>query len=177
MRRRRLPVPVPPPRPARRLGTTAAAAEEVRLANPATCPLSSADGHVCGCLNPAGPVGGSGLVSVISSDAAVRRALVLLLEAEGLTARAFCALPSFLGIMDRPQAARRHCLVIEEEQARGIDPKALAARVGHGAGEVSIVVLTGARPPVAMPEGGVAFVDPFGVDDVLRTIRSALGAP
>jgi FixJ family two-component response regulator len=122
------------------------------------------------------PAGVDGLVSVVSSDAAVRRSLVLLLEAEGLTARAFCTLPTLLDVMDVAPGPTRHCLVIEERQARRLDTKALAGRVRRDGNRVPIVVLTGERPP-APSQGDISFVDPFGVDDVLHTIRDALNEP
>lgn len=145
-----------------------------------SCPLSIADGHVCGCLNPPVPDAGKGLISVISSDAAVRRSLVLLLEAEGLTARAFCTVPAFLSVIDGVPGPQRHCIVMEEEQARWIDAEWLARQVARESRPISIVVLTAApshRPYLPLSQGGISFVDPFGVDDVLRTIRGALAMP
>lgn len=142
--------------------------------------MTLVDDHVCGCLNPPVPDGDQGLVSVISTDAAVRRSLVLLLEAEGLTARAFCTVRSFLGVIDRMPGPQRQCVLMEEEQARRIDAEWLARRVAHEGGPVSIVVLTSEpsrrKSLASQPLSGVAFVDPFRIDEVLTTIRGALGA-
>ncbi len=139
------------------------------------CPLGVADDHICGCRAARPAADARGLVSIISSDAAVRRALVLLLEAEGMPAKAFCVLPAFLGVMGRATGVPRHCVVIEEEQTRGVDTGALARRVARDGQPVSLIVLTAhGRHPAPAPQPGVAFVDPFKVDEVLRMARQAL---
>lgn len=141
------------------------------------CPLGAADDHVCGCRAARAVEDGKGLVSIVSSDAAVRRALVLLLEAEGMPAKAFCVLPAFLSVMSRMPGAPRHCVVIEEEQARGVDTEALARRIARDGQPVSLIVLMApshGRRPSPGPQAGVAFVDPFKVDEVLRMARQAL---
>lgn len=117
------------------------------------------------------------MISIVSSDAAVRRSLVLLLEAEGMPAKAFCVLPAFLSVMDRAPEAPRHCVVIEEEQVRGVDTAALARRIARDGQPVSLIVLTApshGRRPEPTPQAGVALVDPFKVDEVLRMVRQAL---
>lgn len=137
------------------------------------CPACARDEPFCGCVNPRGPGERNGLVSVISGDAAVRRALVLMLEAEGMAARAFCAWPRFAQAMERAPAQRRHCLLMDEEQARGIDAAWLAGR-GGGASIVVLSASRGARHH--LPPGCIAFADPFRVDEVLQAVRDALAA-
>lgn len=120
---------------------------------------------------------GKGMVFIVSSDAAVRRALVLLLEAEGMPAKAFCVLPAFLSAMARAPANPRHCVVIEEEQMRGVDTATLVRRIAREGQPVSLIVLTSpshGRHPAPPPQAGVVFVDPFKVDEVLRVARQAL---
>lgn len=141
------------------------------------CPIGAADDHVCGCRAAPVTEDGKGLVSIVSGDAAVRRALVLLLEAEGMPAKAFCVLPAFLSVMGRAPGNPRHCVVIEEEQTRGVDTAALVRRIAREGQPVSLIVLSApshGRRPAPPPQAGVAFVDPFKVDEVLRMARQAL---
>jgi len=119
-------------------------------------------------------------VSVISSDLAVRESLVLLLEAEGIMARACCTVSAFLAALDLASATQRHCVVIERGQARNAELEGLSDLHAHAGRSLSIVVLTADparhRPRDAAP-GAISYVDPFGLDDVLRAIRQALAAP
>jgi FixJ family two-component response regulator len=143
------------------------------------CPLELTNDHICGCRTPPALKDGKELISIISSDAAVRRALVLLLEAEGMPAKAFCVLPAFLSVMGRMPGKPRHCVVIEEEQTRGLDTAALVRRIARDGQPVSLIVLTSpshGRYSASPPQDGVAFVDPFKVDEVLRAARQALGS-
>jgi len=122
------------------------------------------------------------LVLVVSSDVAVERSLVLLLEAEGISTCSFSSAAALLAALPAlaPRlAASRHCLLVEEWLPGSEGGLELAGRLAAGGLGTPAVVLkrslrpTGPRRPGGLP-GGVTFADPFHMDALLQDIRRAL---
>ncbi|KAA2213689.1 response regulator transcription factor [Teichococcus oryzae] len=114
-------------------------------------------------------------VLVVSADGAVRQALVLMLEAEGIPACSFASAAEFLGVREGPGADR--CL-LAEEKLPGPGGAALAATaLAAGRARAAVILAPPARRAAPRPaRAGIAFVDPFQLDEVLRAVRQALGS-
>ncbi|WP_424138699.1 hypothetical protein [Roseomonas chloroacetimidivorans] len=138
------------------------------------------------------PLGGDGgaetpssypaIVCVVSPDAAVRRSLVLLLEAEGIETRSFASAASLLSELSalgtKPTA--RPCILVEEHLPGGGSGLELAQRLAEADLDLTTIVLKAAVRPVRGRQlkkvpAGVVFADPFHADNLLQEVRSVLG--
>ncbi|MFH5926747.1 hypothetical protein [Roseomonas xinghualingensis] len=140
-------------------------------------------GYVAGAV--AEVPGHAALVFVVSADAAVRRALALLLETEGIGSRSFASAPVFLAelpsIMEE-LAGAHHCLLVEDCLADGGNGLELAERVTATGFPMPAVVLKmpvglAAACRAALSRGSIIFADPFQADAVLQHVRGALCLP
>jgi FixJ family two-component response regulator len=118
------------------------------------------------------------VVFVVSSDAAVRRALVILLETEGLHARPFASTAAFLAeARDRPAA--RRCLLVEHHLPSGMDALGLLERLAAAGAAMPAIVLTETAGPElrrrAVASGATAVLaGPPDVDALLRAVADAI---
>jgi len=128
--------------------------------------------------------GYSTIVYVVSPDAAVRRSLILLLEAEGIETRSFASAASLLEelpALGTKQAARR-CVLLEERLPGGGGGLDLAERLIQADLDLSTIILQAAVGPVRDRQlrkvpATVVFADPFHMDALLQKVRCALGLP
>lgn len=119
------------------------------------------------------------LVYVVSPDVAVRRALALLLEAEGFLARPFASADAFLTGAHTAPVGMRRCLLVEHRSPGGAGGLDLVRRsVAAGLDMPAVVLVAAGRPSprgrTAGAGGLVAFADPFRVEDVLRAVSEAV---
>jgi FixJ family two-component response regulator len=131
---------------------------------------------------PTGRAGDAPLVLVVSSDPAVARSLVLLLEAEEIATRSFPSAATFLAELPALAAGGPgggRCLLAEERLAEGGSGLALAERMAASGLRIPTVILKRAfrsAGPRRTPPSGVSFADPFHMDALLQQVRSALRA-
>jgi len=120
-------------------------------------------------------------VFIVSPDAAVRRSLVLLLEAEGMGTQSFASAADLLAELSAlgTKSAVQRCVLVEERLPGGGSGLDLADRLAEaGLGLRTIILKAAVRPARARQAGKalaeVTFADPFHTDALLQEVRNAL---
>lgn len=118
------------------------------------------------------------MIFILDDDEAVRDSLQVLLECEGLAARAFASGREFLDAV-RPQAGDCVLLDLHLPGLGGLDVLEGLRRRGE---DVPVIVLTGHPSPAARSRaaaaGALAFVEkPYRADALLDLIHQALRPP
>lgn len=116
-------------------------------------------------------------VFVVDDDAAVRDAIGLLLETEGLACQTFDSAEAFL---EAHGPDRRGCLVLDIRMP-GMDGLELQRRLREMDAPLPVVFITGhgdiPMAVEAMKQGAVDFIrKPFGEEELLERVREALYA-
>jgi two-component system response regulator FixJ len=114
-------------------------------------------------------------VYIVDDDAAIRESLTLLMESEGLPARAFASAREFLAM---PPETRRGCLVTDVRMS-GLSGIELLAEVKRSAAPIPVVVITayGDVPLAveAMKLGASDFLEkPYSEQEFVAAVRGAL---
>jgi two-component system response regulator FixJ len=115
------------------------------------------------------------IVHVIDDDLAIRDALVLLLEAQGRTARAFPDAASFLADLDPSLPG----CVVADVRMPGLGGLELQRHMKKSGIDLPVIIITGhgdvAMAVQALKEGAVDFIEkPFDEDVLARSIDDAL---
>jgi two-component system response regulator FixJ len=115
------------------------------------------------------------IVHVIDDDLAIRDALVLLLEAQGRTARAFPDAASFLADLDPSLPG----CVVADVRMPGLSGLELQRHMKKSGIDLPVIIITGhgdvAMAVQALKEGAVDFIEkPFDEDVLARSIDDAL---
>jgi FixJ family two-component response regulator len=118
-----------------------------------------------------------GLISVVDDDESIRRTTTFLIESFGLRAAAFESAENFL---KSGQLHDTSCLIVDV-QMPGMNGLQLQSELAAAGYDIPIIFITAYDNKVsrqrAIQAGAVAFLGkPFGDEELLRTIRSALRA-
>ncbi|MBU8541439.1 response regulator transcription factor [Falsiroseomonas tokyonensis] len=117
-------------------------------------------------------------VSIISADVAVRQALLLLMESEGITSRAFTSVWEFPAATGTVLRGQPHCVLLDPTHRDQASYARLTEHLVQGDGPVTVVVLAAEahRPRRRAEQSSLTLVqvDPFRVDEILAAIRTAL---
>ena len=116
-----------------------------------------------------------GLISVVADDESIRRTTTFLLESFGFRAAAFESAETFL---KSGQLHDTSCLIVDV-QMPGMNGLELQSELAAAGYDIPIIFITAYENKVsrqqAMQAGAVAFLGkPFGDEELLQTIRSAL---
>jgi two-component system, LuxR family, response regulator FixJ len=115
------------------------------------------------------------VIYIVDDDDAVRDALGLLFEAEGLASEAYASAQRFL---DELPLLTPACVVTDVHMA-GVNGLQLLRHLKSLGGDVPVVVITGradrALAAQALAAGAAAFVEkPFHADEIVAAVRSAM---
>ena len=117
-----------------------------------------------------------GLISVVDDDESIRRTTTFLIESFGFRSAAFESAENFL---KSGQLHETSCLIVDV-QMPGMNGLELQSELAAAGYDIPIVFITAYENKVsrqqAMQAGAVAFLGkPFGDEQLLQTVRSALG--
>lgn len=117
----------------------------------------------------------AGLVAIVDDDASVRDALVGLMRAAGLTARAFASAEDFL----RSDAPALAACVITDVRMPGMSGLELQARLAAGHAGTPVIFITGhadaeARRRALAAGARAFFQKPFDDEELLASLRAAM---
>jgi FixJ family two-component response regulator len=117
-----------------------------------------------------------GLISIVDDDESIRRTTTFLIESFGFRAAAFESAENFL---KSGQLHDTSCLILDVQMpgTTGLELQSELAAAGY---DIPIIFITAYDNKVsrkqAMQAGAAAFLGkPFSDDELLQTIRSALG--
>ncbi|MBL6457372.1 hypothetical protein JMJ55_18720 [Belnapia sp. T6] len=124
------------------------------------------------------------LAFIVSPDAAVRRSLVLLLEAEAIGTRSFASAGELLAQLPafRRAPTTRRCVLVEERLPGKVSGLQLAGQLSEADLNLKTIILHAAVRPAAARQSGqtpadTVFADPFHMDALLQEVRTALQLP
>lgn len=117
------------------------------------------------------------VIHIVDDDAAVRDALSVLFEAEGLASKVY---PSARAFHEAGTLAEAGCVVTDVHMA-GMSGLQLLRRLRSSGGDLPVVIITGradrALAAEALAAGAAAFVEkPFHADEIIAAVRAALAA-